>query len=44
MAGALELDHIALFGEATTMFWQTVTKDIGHENDIDLFTDRADGL
>ena len=44
MAGALQLDHIALFGEATTMFGQSVAKDIGHENDIDLFTDGAHSL
>lgn len=41
---ALQLEHIALFGEATTMFGQTMTKYIGHEHDIDFFTDRAHGL
>ena len=44
MTGALQLVDIGGFGDAFSVFGETMAKDIGDENNVHFFTDGADGL
>ena len=44
MARALQLVNVAGLGHAFSVLWQPMAKHIRDQHNVDLFTDRADGL